>query len=133
MAMNLHAIAGPIVGIISGTAIGNLYTNDGYDTLPSGKRGTKYIKTTDVPMQVQALTGPELQLTESLNIQGVKRAVHLMGDVRGVDRASGVGGDILEFAGAYWLVGIVLETWDASGWCRVAAIKQNEPPQGVEP
>lgn len=128
MSMNLHAIAGPIVGIVSGTTIGEHWMSTGNTTAADGSRAPTFATRTDVEMQVQALTGPELALIESLNIQGVKRAVHMMGDVRGVDRKSNEGGDILKFNGDYWLVAAVLETWDASGWCRVAVVKQVKAP-----
>jgi len=126
MAMNLHAIAGPIAGIVSGTVNGLWQRNAGYATTPAGKRTPSYLDVPDTSMQVQALTGPELALVESLNIQGVKRAVYMNGDVKAVDRASGEGGDLLTFNGAVWLVTVILETWDSSGWCRVAVTKQND-------
>jgi hypothetical protein len=126
MAMNLHAIAAPFAGIVSGTTIAVWRRNTGYTTSAAGKRAAGYTDVPDTPLQVQALTGPELELVESLNIQGVKRAVHMEGDAKGVDRASGEGGDLLVFGGAVWLVTLVLETWDASNWCRVAVTKQND-------
>lgn len=125
MAMNLHVIAAPFASIVSGTVMGIWRRNDGtYTTDGPGNRVPNYIDVPDTPMQVQALEGGDLKLVESLNIQGVKRAVYMQGDVQGVDRLSGKGGDLLVFNGATWLATLVLETWDASGWCKVAVTKQ---------
>lgn len=132
--MNLHAIAAPLAGVVNPNISGALLRNIGYTTSAAGKREAAYDAPVTMLMQVQALSGPELELIESLNIQGVKRAIHLPGDVKGIDRASGTGGDRIEFPdipavpeslrGTAWAVAMVMETWDSSGWCRVAAVKQ---------
>lgn len=132
--MNLHAIAAPLAGIVNPNIPGVLKQSTGYVTTAAGKREPSYSTSAPMAMQVQALSGPELQLVDSLNIQGVKRAIHLPGDVKGVDRANNSGGDLIVFAAGpgvpasivgTWLVALVMETWDSSGWCRVAAVKQN--------
>jgi hypothetical protein len=134
--MNLHAIAGPIVAAVNPPVLGDLLRCTGYTTAPTGHRSAAYADPEPMPMQVQGLTGQELRLVESLNIQGVKRAIHLPGDVKGVDRATNAGGDLVRFgndpsvppslAGSTWLVTLVMETWDTGDWCRVAAVKQND-------
>lgn len=133
--MNLHAIAGPIVAAVNPMIPGELSRSTGYVTAATGKREPSYAAAETIDMQVQGLTGQELRLVESLNIQGVKRAIHLPGDVQGVDRAKGTGGDLIRFGsgsrvpaglrGTVWLVTLVMETWDTGNWCRVAAVKQN--------
>ena len=132
--MNLFALASPVVSIVNSPVVGRLVRHTGYTTAANGKRTPSYASPETLAMQVQALSGPELALVEGLNIQGVKRAVHLPGDVRGVDRQNGTGGDLITFGtagnipaglrGTTWLVTIVLETWDSAGWCRVAITKQ---------
>ena len=130
--MNLHAIAAPLVGIVNPPINGDWLKSTGYATAPNGTRAPTYADAVTLSMQVQGLTGPELKLVDALNIQGVLRAVHLPGDVRGVDRKDGGGGDLVQFgagappslAGTTWLVELVQETWDSSGWCRVIIKKQ---------
>ena len=134
--MNLHAIAAPFAGVVNPPIPGALARSTGYTTTAAGKRVATFADPETLDMQVQGLTGEELKLVDSLNIQGIKRAVHLPGDVKGVDRASGTGGDLITFeagprvpaglAGTSWLVTLVMETWDASGWCRVVVVKQND-------
>lgn len=122
--MNLHAIAGPIVAVVNPTVMGDLLVSMGSTTDDTGFRTPAYTTTSNVPMQVQALSGPELALTEGLNIQGVKRAVYLYGNVEGINRVDAKGGDLLKFGGKTWLVVAVLETWDGPGWCKVAVTEQ---------
>lgn len=130
MGMNLHAIAAPIVGAVTGTTTGDWWENTGYTTDAAGKRTPGYDKHLGVDMRVQSMTMPELTLMDGLNIQGIKRGVYMQGAVKAVDRAGGEGGDLLIFPDQYginavWLVVAVLEAWDqGSGWTKVAVTKQ---------
>lgn len=126
--MNLHAIASPLVGVVNPPVVGIWRRSIGYTTAPTGKRGPTFVDVPDTKMQVQALEGPDLALVDALNIEGLKRSVYMYGDVQGVDRADGKGGDVLLFSGDEWLVVKVLETW-ATGWCKVAVAKQIASPQ----
>lgn len=133
--MNLHAIAAPLVGVVNPPVPATLLRSIGYATASTGKRSPAYADPETISAQVQALSGPELQLVDSLNIQGIKRAMHLQGNVKGVDRANNSGGDLITFGtgagvpaslqGTTWLVAMVMETWDTPGWCRIAAVQQN--------
>lgn len=140
--MNLHAIAGPFVGIVNPPVPGIWWRNAGAVTAPSGKRAPSMTAVPDQSFQVQALSGPELALVEGLNIQGVKRSVHMSGLPNAVDRKANAGGDLLEFDGgdgtAKWLVVVILETWGlgVDAWSRVAVVKQMDaatPPPEEEP
>lgn len=133
--MKLHAIAAPLAGVVNPLIPGTLLRSTGYVTSAAGKRTPSFAAPETINMQVQALTAPELAQLDSLNIQGIKRAIHLPGDVKGVDRTNNTGGDLITFGtdpavpaglrGTTWLVVLVMETWDASDWCRVAVVKQN--------
>lgn len=100
-----------------------------------GTRVPQYITTAGVVMQVQALTGRELEHIDSLNIQGTMRGVYINGSVQGLNRAAMKGGDVLLIPTGLtgqtndtWLVDQVLEGWDTGGWCKVAVRLQNPPP-----
>lgn len=125
MALNLHTMARGFVAIVTGAVKGIWKSNTGAAaTDAAGNRVPVYVDTPDFDMRVQAMSGTELQLMDGLNIQGIKRAVWANGDVQGVDRKTGKGGDLLVFHGAVWLVQVVIETWDDSGWCKVGVTKQ---------
>lgn len=124
MAMNLHAIAAPIVAIVTGGATAVWLRSTGYATSPAGARTPTFTTIPAVDIRVQSLSTPELALLDGMNIQGVKRAVYVSAHVEGADRKDGKGGDLLQFGGATWLVATVLEDWDQSGWCKAAVVKQ---------
>jgi len=126
VAFNLHAIAAPFTAVVSGATVALWQRSVGYATDPAGKRVPAYAVGLDVDLRVQALSGDELALLDSLNIQGIRRAAYASGDMQGADRKDGKGGDLLTFGGAVWLVATVLETWDNSGWCKVALVKQTD-------
>lgn len=97
----------------------------------SGARAPTYSIAPNVPMQFQAMTSDELQQIDGLNISATYRAVHMNGDLQGLDRPGVKGGDILlaptGLTGVSmdtWLVVKVLEAFDASGWCRLAVVLQ---------
>lgn len=127
---SLRAFANSVTSTLNPNVPGNAYISQGYTTQPSGKRIPAFTKVTDRSFQVQALSGGELQHSDSLNIQGVKRGVYLDGTVNGVRRALGKGGDILEFDGSFWLIVDVTEPWDGAGWCKVIVTEQTTPPEG---
>lgn len=102
--------------------------NSGYTTAADGKR-TPNQTSTQVWANVQALSGTDLRHVDGLNMQGIMRSVYLRGDVEGIVRAQGKGGDILQFpmvpGGTVqnWLVTLVMETWPT--WARVIVTLQN--------
>jgi hypothetical protein len=124
--MNLRGIVnGAIQGINSDTVV-TWVQNSGYTTAPDGTRTPN--QTSQLMYgNIQALNGSDLRHVDGLNIQGVMRSVYLFGDVEGIVRANGQGGDILQFPDASgnthnWLVSQVMESWP--GWCRVIVTLQ---------
>lgn len=133
--MNLHAIVSGAIGVVNPQVNGQVQVSTGYTTLKDGERVPSYADAFTVPIQCQALTAKDLAQTDSLNIQGVLQAFYLNGDIEGVDRPFGKGGDLISFGAVNvptslqnttWLVQTVLETWD-TGWCKVAGVLQLRP------
>ncbi len=122
--MTLHAVASAIVSAVNPTILGTLRVSTGSTMSPDGKQTPTYATTSGVPMQVQALTAGELRQLDGLNLQGVKHGVYLYGEVEGVARARGKGGDLLTFRGRDWLVVEVLESWNGR-WSKVAVVEQS--------
>jgi hypothetical protein len=136
MSMNLHAIVRGAINTVNPDQTVVLRASTGYTTNAAGKRTPTYAADATVAAQVQALSGRDLQHPDFLNVQGIKRAVYLYGDVQGVVRPNAKGGDLLVFpqdlggTAQLWLVVAVLETWnpDATGWCKVGVVLQDDAP-----
>lgn len=128
--MNLHAIAGPIVGAVNPSVQITVKVSAGYTTQSDGTRVPSYTLYSNVSAQVQSLTFRDLQQIDGLNLQGTRRAIYLNGDIEGIVRASNRGGDLIVMPdGTVWLVAMVLESWGAPGstdaWCKVVATLQD--------
>jgi hypothetical protein len=130
--MNLHAIVTPAISAVNPPIVGTLYVSTGASKGADYSRTPTWLAAPDTSFQVQALTAKDIEHLDSLNIQGVTRAVYMNGNVEGLDRPAGKGGDVLLFANRYWLVKAVLETWDTAGWCKVALALQNGKPDGID-
>lgn len=131
--MNLHAIAGPIVGAVNPAVPAILLRSTGYVINPDYSRTPSYAPQ-QVLAQVQAMSGGDLRQVESLNLNGTKRSVYLYGFANATVRVSGKGGDLLAFLEGprvvrSWLTNMVLEQWP--NWCKVAVVQQDDTMNGA--
>jgi hypothetical protein len=123
-----QTITGP--GVAPGTVIVALGTGTGgagtYLVSPTGQTVGSEAMTSalTVPGQVQSMTFSDLHQVDSLNLQGIKRAIYLNGRIDGLVRKDNKGGDLITRPnGEIWLVVLVLEYWP--DWCKVAVTLQN--------
>ncbi|MDE2469849.1 MAG: hypothetical protein KGL35_14195 [Bradyrhizobium sp.] len=128
--MNLLAITAETVAAVNPTTTGTLYASAGKTTDAYGRPVPVYTQSS-VTVQEQPLGPTDLRQMLAMNIQTVTRKAYLYGNVQGVNRAQAKGGDVLYFNGQYWLVTVVLETFDQDGWCSVGLTEQVGPPPGV--
>lgn len=92
-------------------------------TAPDGSRTPTYAAPVTLQGQVQPISTGDIRHLESLNIQGVNRAIYLEGDVSGLVRTTGQGGDLLTLTdGSVYLVKAVLEQWP--NWAKCAVVLQ---------
>lgn len=125
--MNLRGMANPATQTVNANIDVVWVQNTGYTTNDAGKR-TPTTSTLTLKGNVQALDAGDLRHTDSINLQGVTRAVYLYGNIQGIVRADGKGGDILQFpqvpgsTNQNWLVYHVSETWP--DWCKVLVVLQ---------
>src|SRR5579863_7272770 len=124
--MNLHAVAGPVVGAINPIVTVQLQTGMTATTAADGTVTPVY-STISVPAQIQALTGKDLRQIASLNLEGTLRAIYFYGAVTGLIRASQTNGTLVTFPdGSNWMVFIEFEPWSATaGWSKVGVVRQN--------
>lgn len=126
--MNLRGIANSVTSTVNPNTPAQLSRSTGYTTTDSGKRAPVYAAPVTAQVQVQALSGPQIQHLDSLNVAGVLRSARLNGDWRNVYRVDSQGGDLIAFGGTpdvpaslqntTWLVVQVFETWP--DWCSLA-------------
>lgn len=127
--MNLHGIVAAAIGTVNPFVAATVKQPNGYTTNDDGVQVPAYVDTA-VRAQVQSLTFTDLQKLDGMNIEGVKRAVYLNGDVPAVIRQLTSGGAMLVFPtgtlyeGDVWLCTMVLEQWP--DWCKIAITLQNQ-------
>lgn len=125
--MNVYAIANSVIQSANQDIDAVWLRSTGYTTDAAGRR-TNASQRNTVRIQVQGLSAGELAHTDGLNIQGVRRAVYMFGNLQGVVRADKQGGDILQFpeipgqSAKDWRVVHVLETWPE--WSKVVVVMQ---------
>lgn len=85
-----------------------------------------------VKAQVQPVSDKTLQWLLQTRQNTIWRDCYLYGPIRGLERASACGGDMLYFEGFEWQVDQVLEAWSATaGWTKVRCVQVRacEPPE----
>lgn len=137
--LNLNAIARQFTRAVSPPIFGTIYVSGGQAVIaPDGTQTPTWCAFPGVSFDVQPLSGGQLRHVDALNIQGTLRSVYLNGNVEGLDRPAGKGGDVFWFDSPllgprYWLVTEVSEPWDSDGWVRVIVTMQDAPPIGLKP
>lgn len=120
--MNLHNIVRSAITSVNPDIDASLLRSNGYTTDAAGKQIPAFLTFTG-KIQVQGVSGKDLEHTDFLNIQGVLRTVYLRGNWAGVVRANQTGGDMMKFpqqpgaAVSDWRVITVKESWP--DWCSV--------------
>ena len=123
--MNLHAVVSGAISAINPLQKIIIQKSSGSTINSDGSRSPSYEPPVTTAGQVQELTTEDLRHLEALNIQGSTRKVYLNGRIRGIERSTGRGGDLVTLHdGSIWLVTAVLERWD-TGWCKAAITLQN--------
>lgn len=122
--MNLHGIVAPYIGAINPFLPIVVRKSIGYATQSNGQRVPTYSEPNIVMGQIQPLAASDLLQIDSLNIQGIKRAVYINGSVDGIIRLDKKGGDlIMTVDERIWLVVHVLEYWP--DWSKFVITLQN--------
>jgi hypothetical protein len=126
--LNLHQIAAPYVSKVNPWVIGQWQQSTGSQQNASGKRAPNYAAPVSVQIQAQALSWKDLAQIQGLNLQGVRLAMYISGNIQGVSRPDVKGGDLITLPdGTGWLVAIVLENWsETAGWTKVGVTQQND-------
>jgi hypothetical protein len=126
--VNLHQIVAPYVAAVNPWVIGQWQQSTGSQQNASGKRAASYAAPVTVQIQIQALQWKDMQQIQGLNLQGVRLAMYITGNIQGVRRPAVKGGDLISLPdGTTWLVAIVLENWnETANWTKVGVTEQND-------
>jgi len=120
--MDLHAIVANAISAVNPRICCTLQRSVGYSIDEAGVQIPKYA-VYHGEAQVQPLSSKEIQHLEQLNISGILKKAYLCGEISGLVRMEGRGGDLLTLAdGTKWLVVRVLEAWP--DWTAVALQRQ---------
>jgi hypothetical protein len=110
--MDLQGLANPVANSVNPNVLVSVQASTGYtNTGPGYRQVPAYAAAVQGFAQVQELTSSELKQAESLNIQGVMRAIYFRGNLNGVIRPDSKGGDLVTIDGQDWLVVKTLELW----------------------
>ena len=130
--MNLQALTASATNSVNPMIPCSLQVSTGSVTNADFSKSPSYAAPVSVMGQIQSLTFSDLHQTDGLNLQGTKRAIYLQGDIEGLLRPSGKGGDLITMPdGTIWLVAMVLESWgqntgkNGGNWCKVAVTLQD--------
>lgn len=123
--MNLHGIVRGAIQAVNPDVPVSVRRSTGATQDASGRSIPGYAPAVAAMGQRQALTGKDLRFLENLNVQGVTDKMYLYGNIEGLIRADGRGGDLITCAGHVYKVGAVLERWP--DWCALALIMQLDP------
>ncbi len=126
--MNLHQIVSGAVGAINPLLPAVVYVSTGSTIAVDGKRTPTFARPCNVPAQIQPLSTGDIRQLDSLNIQGVEKAIYLNGHVDGLVREQNKGGDLIVLShgpnrGTY-LVSVVLEAWP--DWAKCGVVMQSD-------
>jgi hypothetical protein len=128
--MNLHGIAGPIIGAVNPNIHVVFEESTGYTKDAAFRQVPAFAAPVTLLGQVQELTSKDLQHLEAMNVQESSVAIYLYGTANGVVRVKQEGGDRITVpsgpsAGVY-KVTRVIEQWP--DWVKVAVVLQNVDP-----
>jgi hypothetical protein len=121
--MNLNAIVGPALGVVTPQVTFTIQVSNGYSTDASGARTPLY-KPTFIIGSLQPVSAGTLRLLEGLGIQGQARRIYANGRYNGAVRSAQKGGDLFTFPdGTVWKITEVSEYWP--DWCSFVVVLQN--------
>ena len=110
--MNLHSIAGAMVGGINAAVLCTFKQSAGYTVDANFVQQPQYTVYMNLRCQIQPISTGDLKRYSGLNIQGDYRRVYVTGHVDGLDRNAIKGGDILiQPDNTVWLVTQSAENW----------------------
>lgn len=121
--MNLHAVVRGVIPVVNPDQTVILLQSAG-QVVENYQQRPAWAPAVKVKAQVQPTPDKALQWLLQTRQDSIWRDCYLYGPVRGLERATARGGDMLYFEGYEWQVDQVLEAWNATaGWTKVRAVQ----------
>ncbi len=124
--MNLRGIANTVTQSINPNVSAEIYKYKSYGVADDGSTKPVFEDPVTMDVQKQAISQPDLQHADNINLQGKFASIYTNGNWCGMDRKRGQGGDIFVIGDDTWLVVDVPEIWP--DWTRVIACLQTTSP-----
>lgn len=110
--MNLHGIVTPAISVVNPPTLISIRVSTGYTTGPDGKRVPTYAAGVSVWAQSQPLEYNDIQMADSMQIQGERKKIYIPGQISGLVREMNKGGDLVTYPnGDVWKVAFISEAW----------------------
>lgn len=125
--MNLQKIAVGIISAVNPQRSLSIALSTGRSVSADGTPVPTYATpVTGISGQVQPLQYTDIQLANSMNLQGTRRKIYINGALTGLQRNTLQGGDMITTLddGLVYLVAVVAEQWP--DWCSVLCTLQTD-------
>lgn len=123
--MNLHGIVASAIGVVNPMVWVTIQVSAGNVTQADGTQVPVYRRAVRRLGQIQPMSNRDLRQMEGVNLQGSPQSLYIQGNVDGLVRVEGKGGDlVITEDGKTWLVVQPLENWP--DWCKVVVTLQNQ-------
>lgn len=121
LGINMHDLVRDAIQTVNPDVDGAVYVSTGATTW-RGVRTPTFAQLPTQRLQVQAMSHTELYHLNGLNYAGGMSKLYAYGNLSGVLRPTGNGGDLVRLGDEWWAIQHVLEWWP--GWCCVAITRQ---------
>ena len=120
--MDLRSLANSVSSTVNSNETVTVRRSSGYTIGAGARQIPTYEDDVSGLAQIQALDSDALKQLDGMNIQGIIRAIYLRGNLAGVVRPDGKGGDLVLRGQETWLIVKVLETWHT--WTKAVIVRQ---------
>lgn len=128
--MNLHALVSSTIGSVNPNTTVVLYQSTGQVNV-AGVITPLYAAPELVPAQVQSFAEAELKHMDRMGQNDILKKFYLIAGETppaGLVRPAARGGDIIHYAGYYWLVEAMPDDFSPAGWVCVRGVMQVKGP-----
>jgi hypothetical protein len=129
--LNLNAIVSKAITPVHPLEDIELFLSDGQRTDDEGRISPAYKPSIPLKAQIQTAGDTGLRHSGMAGTSVYQLDIWIDGKAKGVDRITGVGGDMVHARGRWWLVTAVTANFTQVGWVCLRVTLQLAPPMGI--